>query len=113
VLSSPPEVIRSLVTYSDWWQPLSTSIIQTGAARRSNQVSSGFRPGMVETLDERSELCRRMAHLEDEDRTLLFLWYVRQVTAGEVARELGISRRQCFRRRSRAVQSLVDLGEAA
>lgn len=113
MLSDPREVIRSLITYSDWWQPLTSSIIQVGAARRSNEISSGFRAGLVETLDERAELCRRMAYLEEVDKRLLFLWYVKQLTAVEIARELGLSRRQCFRRRSQAIQSIIEANQAA
>ena len=52
-----------------------------------------------------------MRFLEDRDRRLLFLWYVTQLTASEIARELKLSRRQVFRRRARAVTELVKLGD--
>ena len=108
-LRTPEHVIRCLVTYTDWWQPDTTSVLQVGATRSQNH--EGFRQGLIETLDERSEICRRMEHLSDRDRHLLFLWYVEQRPTEEIARVLGISRRQCFRRKSRAIRTLVQLGE--
>ena len=110
VLASSPEVTRCLLTYSDWWQPATASVFPVGAARRSSNDSDGLRPGLLESLDERLELRRRVAALGDRDRDLLFLWYVRQLTAEEVARSLHISRRQCFRLRSRAIRKIVDAG---
>jgi hypothetical protein len=111
-LQSRDEVIRCLVSYSDWWQPSTTSVFAVGAARRSKELSQGFRAGLLETLDERSELCRRMRQMSDRDRFLLYLWYVRQLHVDDVASTIGISRRQCFRRRSAAINRLVDMGES-
>jgi DNA-directed RNA polymerase specialized sigma24 family protein len=108
-LRTPEHVIRCLVTYTDWWQPNTTSVLQIGASR--SQDHEGFRQGLIDTLDERSEICRRMEHLTDRDRHLLFLWYVEQRPTDEIARALRISRRQCFRRKSRAIRTLVQLGE--
>jgi DNA-directed RNA polymerase specialized sigma subunit len=108
-LRSPQHVIRCLVTYTDWWQPDTTSVLQVAASRSQNQ--QGFRQGLIDTLEERTEICRRMEHLTGRDRHLLFLWYVEQRPTEEIARVLGISRRQCFRRKSRAIKTLVHLGE--
>lgn len=112
-LSEPGEVIRALVTYTDWWQPASSSVMQVGRARRMQGVSDGIPWGLLESLDERSELCRRMQLVSDRDRHVLFLWYVRQLGADEIARTLGISRRQCFRVRGNAIRKIVDLGDPA
>ena len=86
-------------------------MLQVGAARRGSGHRDGFRFGVIDTLDERTELCRRVAELEHADRILLFLWYVAQAPTEVIAREIGVSRRQCFRRRARAIRALVDLGE--
>ncbi len=110
-LSSPEAVIRGLVTYTDWWQPSTTSVMQVGSARRNQGGHDGLPSGLLDTLDERSELCRRMLAVSDRDRELLFLWYVKQLPADEVARALGISRRHCFRRRRDAIRKIVDLAE--
>lgn len=111
MLSSPAEVIRCLMTYSDWWQPSSSSVLLVGAARRSNEAGDGFRAGVLDTLDERIELCRRVAMLEEADRRILLMWYVGQAPVAVVARHVGISVRQVFRRRARAIQRIVELGQ--
>lgn len=109
LLQTPEDVIRCLVTYTDWWQPDTTSVLQVAVSRTG--AHEGFRMGLIETLDDRSEICRRMEHLDGRDRHLLFLWYVEQRPTEEIARAIGISRRQCFRRKARAIRTLVDLGE--
>jgi hypothetical protein len=113
LLDTPQAVIRSLITYTDWWQPATTSILQVGAARRKKDLPEGFRPGLIESLDERTELSRRALLLDQTDRHILLLWYVKQLPVHEIAREVRLSRRQCFRRRSKAIETIVDLGETA
>ena|SRR2546426_10247433 len=112
MLSSPIQVVRALLTYTDWWQPSSASIIQVGTARRKSTLSEGISPGLLETIDERAELRRRMELVPLRDRKLLFLWYIKQLSAAEIAREMKISRRQCFRRKAGAIRKIVELGEA-
>lgn len=108
MFASVADVIRALVTITDWWQPNSSSLLQVGGARRSSGYGDGIRDGLFDTIGERSELARRVRLLEERDRRILFLWYVKELAAHEVAREVGISRRQCFRRRSAALRALVD-----
>ena len=112
LLTSSRDVIRALVTYTDWWQPGSTSVMQVGPARRTQGTHDGMPPGLLDRLDERVELCRRMQSVDERDRWLLFLWYVRQLSVEDIACVLRISRRQCFRRRSGAIRKLVELGES-
>jgi DNA-directed RNA polymerase specialized sigma24 family protein len=111
-LSSPLEVVQALLRYTDWWQPFSTSVLQVAATRRAGFGGDGIRPGLLETLDERTELQRRMQRIGERDRRLLFLWYVKQLDVRDIARALGISRRQCFRIRARAIQSIVECGQS-
>jgi DNA-directed RNA polymerase specialized sigma subunit len=82
-------------------------------ARRHSEHSDGFGSGLLDTLDERSEICRRVWRLEERDRHLLFLWYVEQIPVDAISRRLGISRRQCFRRRGRAIKTLIDRPDVA
>lgn len=107
----PAAVIMALLRYTDWWQPGTASVIQVGAARRSSSFSDGIPEGLLGTLDERTELSRRMQQVSDAERSVLFLWYVRQLAVDEIGRELRISRRQCFRRRASAIRKIVELGE--
>jgi hypothetical protein len=105
-------VVWALITYTDWWQPSTSSVYRIGN-RREGFASDGIRPGLLDTLSERDELCRRLQLIREQDRRLLYLWYLRQLPAHEVARELKISRRQCFRRRGAAIRRIVDLGDPA
>ena len=109
--TSEPEVIWGLITYTDWWQPTTGSVLTVGAARRSKSMSDGIRPGLLATLDRRTELCRRMMSLADRDRRLLFLWYVQELPVADISKALHLSRRQCFRRRAHAIKSIVDEGQ--
>jgi DNA-directed RNA polymerase specialized sigma24 family protein len=110
-LAHPAGVITALLRYTDWWQPGTSSVIQVGPARRNSSHSDGIPLGLLGTLDERTELCRRMQQLSEAERNVLFLWYVRQLAVEDIARELRISRRHCFRRRASAVRKIVELGE--
>jgi len=112
VLDTRRDVITALIRYTDWWQPVTSSILVAGAARRSHEFSDGIRDGLLDSLDERVELRRRMGRLSDRDRGVLFLWYVRELEVSEIARVLELSRRQCFRIRSAAVDRIVEEGEA-
>lgn len=105
------DVVRALITFTDWWQPLTSSVLQVGGARRSSGFDDGIRDGLLDTIGERSELCRRVRLLDERDRRILFLWYVKELPAHEVAKEVGISRRHCFRRRSAALRALVDVDD--
>jgi DNA-directed RNA polymerase specialized sigma24 family protein len=111
VLETGREVVRSLITYSDWWQPATASVLAVAGARRDSDFGDGLRAGLVETLDERRELRRRVELLSDRDRELLVLWYVVQLPAQDIATRLGVSRRHCFRLRAGAIRKIVKLGE--
>jgi len=110
-LAHADQVIRCLLTYTDWWQPNTTSVYYVGRAGRDRVLAEGIRPGLLEHLDERSELCKRMQRLTDRDRRLLFLWYLEQRAVDEIGKELKISRRQCFRRRREAIQAIIEAGK--
>lgn len=110
-LTHPLGVVLALLRYTDWWQPGTSSVIQVGGARRNAYISDGIPSGLLSTLDERTELCRRMQHVSEAERRVLFLWYVRQLAVEDISKELRISRRQCFRRRASAIRKIVELGE--
>lgn len=112
MLDSPREVVWCLITYTDWWQPSTTSVLQVGAARRQSNVSDVAPPALLDSVDVRAELSRRVLSLEERDRELLYLWYVVQMAAVDIAKTLGISRRQCFRRRASAIRNIVQFGDA-
>ena len=103
------QVIRGLITYTDWWQPITSSIYRVGPRRTA--AGDGIHPGLLDSLGDRAELCRRMEQLSERDRHLLFLWYVKQDPVEDISRTLRISRRQCFRARSKAIRTLAEPDE--
>jgi DNA-directed RNA polymerase specialized sigma subunit len=109
VLRTRNEVIRALVMYTDWWQPSSSSVIRVGVQRsKDSHHGDGMPTGLLDRIDERTELCRRMRDVNERDRTILFLWYVKQLAVDDIARAVGISRRHCFRRKAAAISAIVD-----
>jgi DNA-directed RNA polymerase specialized sigma subunit len=112
MLSTPRQVVWALITYTDWWQPSTSSVYQLGS-RRDSFASDGIHGRLLDTLPERDELCRRMHRVPEMNRHLLYLWYLRQLPVHEIAQELRLSRRQCFRRRSDAIRAIVELGDGA
>jgi hypothetical protein len=102
--------VWALITYTDWWQPATASVYCVGR-RGATLASDGMAAGLLDSMPRREELCRRMQLLRGSDRHLLYLWYVRQLDAQDIARELRIGRRQCFRRRAAAIRAIVDAGE--
>ncbi len=109
VLRTRNDVIRALVTYTDWWQPSSSSVIRVGVQRsKDSHHGDGMPTGLLDRIDERTELCRRMKDVNERDRAILFLWYVRQLAVDDIARAVGISRRHCFRRKAAAISAIVD-----
>jgi RNA polymerase sigma-B factor len=60
----------------------------------------------VEAADERLFLSRAFRGLDARQRQILYLRYVRDLEAGEVARELGLSQRQLSRATSAALERL-------
>jgi DNA-directed RNA polymerase specialized sigma subunit len=111
MLDSTTDVIRCLVTYTDWWQPSSGSVLLVGGARRDKNLRDGLNPGVLQTLEERAELSRRMASIDETDRRLLFLFYVKQLHVDDVAKDIGLSRRQCFRRKAKSIKTIIERGE--
>ena len=112
MLSTARRVEWALITYTDWWQPNTASIYRVGG-RRGSVDSDGLRGGLLDTLPQRDELRRRVHELPERDRHVLYLWYLRQLPAHEIAQELRISRRQCFRLRASAIRKIVELDDQA
>lgn len=110
MLATHEQVVWALISYTDWWQPNSESVYRIGD-RRQAFASDGIRGGLLDSLSERDELCRRMLQVRESDRRLLWMWYVRQLPVHEIARDLRVSRRQCFRRKASAIRRIIELGE--
>lgn len=112
MLDSSRDVIWCLLTYTDWMQPPTGSVMKVGAARLDKNLGDGLKEGLLETVEERAELSYRVSRLPERDRRVLFMWYVRQMHVDDISDEIGVSRRQCFRCRKRAIDKIVEMGGA-
>jgi DNA-directed RNA polymerase specialized sigma24 family protein len=110
LLSDPGAVARCLVTFPDCLQPSTGSVLSFSGIKRKDR-GDGLRPELINLLEVRVELARRMQLLEERDRELLFLWYVRRLHVDDISGVLGVSRRQCFRRRAGALRTIVEAGK--
>jgi hypothetical protein len=111
MLDSFASVERALARYTDPLQPCSGSISAVPKARFGGDRFP-FHPAVLEGLEERAELRRRMAWLEDEEVLVLVRWYVEGARPDIIARHLGRSVRHVYRYRAAAIERLVALGTA-
>lgn len=111
MLDTPAQVVGCLITYTDWWQPPTGSVLEVPRTRGRYEPARTFRPGFVEELDQRAELRRRVAFLEQVDRRILYLYYVENRRPRDISLAVGLSTRQCTRRRKAAVDFLVEVGQ--
>lgn len=111
MLDTPGQVVGCLITYTDWWQPPTGSVLEVRRKRSRYEPGRTFRPGFVEELDQRAELRRRVAFLEEIDRRILYLCYVENRQLRDISLAVGLSTRQCTRRRKAAIDFLVEVGQ--
>jgi hypothetical protein len=109
VLDSFASVERALARYSDPLQPRSGSV-GVGPATKPSGDRFPFHPALLDGLEERAELRRRMVWLDNEEAVVLVRWYVEGAHPDVIARELGRSVRHVYRHRVTAIECLVSLG---
>ena len=111
MLDSFAAVERALAHYTDCLQPHTTSV-----SALSRHGSGGerfpFHPALLDDLEERTELRRRMAWLDHEEAVVLVRWYVEGATPETIARHLARSVRHVYRCRVAGIERLVALGSA-
>jgi hypothetical protein len=114
VLDTFASVERALSRYTDCLQPRTGSVTALGGAGGRSGGSGGsgspFHPALLEDLEEREELRRRIAWLSDEEALVIFRWYIEGAKPEAIAAGLGRSPRHVYRRRSSAVAAIVALG---
>ena len=111
MLATYASVGKALTHYTDCVQPRTGSVTDL-----SRGGSAGFgpplHPALLDDLDERAELRRRMAWLASEEAVVLFRWYVEGAKPEVIAQGLGRSLRHVYRRRNSGVATLVALGRS-
>ena len=109
MLTTFTDVERALVRYTDAFQPRTASVAALGGGRGSGP-GEPFHPALIEDMDVRSELARRMAWLDREEAVILFRWYVEGAKPTVIAAGLGRSLRHVYRRRVSGIEAIVALG---
>ena len=111
MLDTFASVERALSRYTDCLQPRTgsiTALCRSGGG--SGSSGSPFHPALLDDLEEREELRRRIAWLSDEEAVVVFRWYIEGAKPEVIAAGLGRSLRHVYRRRSSAVAAIVALG---
>jgi DNA-directed RNA polymerase specialized sigma24 family protein len=109
MLASYASVERALTHYTDRLQPRTGSVTSPGGGKGS-AGRNPFHPALLERLEERTELRRRIAWLAPEEAVVLLRWYVEGAKPDRIARDLGRSLRYVYRRRAAGLDTLVALG---
>jgi DNA-directed RNA polymerase specialized sigma subunit len=52
-----------------------------------------------------------MERLDERERRLLYLWYVKDASPREISRACKVSLRHCHRVRAKAIRTIVELGD--
>ena len=108
LLDCPAAVERALTRYTDPLQPRTSSI--TALSRSGAGRGDALPPALLDDLEERDELRRRMAWLSPEEAVVLVRWYVEGAKPEVIADGIGRSVRHVYRRRSSALATVVALG---
>jgi DNA-directed RNA polymerase specialized sigma24 family protein len=104
-------VERALTRYTDPLQPRSGSVSVVPSTKPSGDRFP-FHPALLDGLEERTELRRRMAWLGAEEATVLVRWYIEGARPEKIAGDLGRSVRHVYRYRVAGIERLVSLGRA-
>ena len=110
MLATYASVEHALSHYTDCFQPRTGSVASLGG--KVSGAGHAIHPALLEGLEERTELCRRMAWLDREEAVILVRWYVEGAKPCVIAQGLGRSLRHVYRRRNSGVSTLVALGRS-
>ena len=111
MLATYASVEYALTHYTDCFQPRTGSVTSLGGGKSAG-TGHPFHHALLEDLEERTELGRRMAWLEREEAVVLLRWYVEGARPEVIAAGLARSLRHVYRRRMSAIEALVALGRS-
>jgi len=111
MLDTFESIERALRHYADAVQARSTSIMACSSSGGGGDRFP-FHPSLLDSLDERTELRRRMVWLEPEEREVLVGWYVSGLGPHTVAARMNRSVRHVYRLRRSAIEYLVSMSTA-
>lgn len=100
-------VVRALKTFRDFYHPKSSSILLV-SNESPDPDADPFRRGFLASLEERTELLKRLAALDERERAVVMLWYVADLPVREICAKLSLSRSHCYRIRNKALQAMAE-----
>lgn len=100
------DVVRALQRCRDCFDPRTTSLMIVGDVK--NPHRDPFGRGFISGFEERAEVQRRLARLDDRSRALMIMWHVFGYPVAQIARKLGLSRVHCYRLERAALEIMID-----
>lgn len=107
MLETVGDVVTALKSFGDFYSPKSTSVL-VATGKPLDVSADPFRRGFIDSLEIRTELLKRLAGLEERERTAVMLWYVSETPVRELCARLGVSRATLYRLRDRALGNMID-----
>ncbi len=112
MLRTAKEVKRAISRLEDFYDPVTGSIVLLDGTRGKDAYrDEPFKAGFLDTLDERHEVARRLALIDERKREILLLWYLETLPKDEIAKRVGVSRMHVYRLHGQAIQEIIAMGE--
>lgn len=99
-------ITRALKVFRDFYAPRSSSLMAPGSGTIDVDAEP-FRRGFLAALEDRAELTKRLASLDERERAVVTLWYVADLPVREICDRLQLSRSHCYRLRDKALKQLA------
>jgi RNA polymerase sigma factor (sigma-70 family) len=107
MFGSVGEVTKVLKAFRGHYDPKSVSVLV--ASNRTTDVDADpFRRGFLDSMDLRTELLKRLASLDELQRAVILLWYLKDLPVKSICEQLNVSRSNCYRLRDRALAMMLD-----
>ena len=106
--SLDPQRAALVRTLQGFLEPSCSHESTVAPTRRGSSRATSATPASIFKIEERSAVSRRFRSLAPRERLVLFRSFVQEVPAAEIASELGISTRYCYKLRNRALDRLTS-----
>ncbi len=106
MLETVSGVVTALTTFRDFYSPNSSSVMNPGRGTADIDADP-FRRGFLTALEDRTELVKRLATLDERERAVVTLWYVADLPVREICERLSLSRSHAYRIRDRALKTMT------
>lgn len=103
MLNTVGGVVTALKIFQDFYSPKTSSVI--GGSRSNIDIDADpFRRGFLNALEDRTELLKRLASLDERERAVVTLWYVADLPVREICERMALSRSHAYRIRDKALK---------